>query len=261
MDSTTRPLAVVTGASMGIGFELAKLAAAHGHDLLVAADRDVDQAVAELSTLGVGVGGVEVDLSTFDGVDRLIEATKGRPVAMLFANAGHGLGHGFLDQQVDDWRHVINTNVTGTLYLIHKIAGEMRSRGEGKVLITGSIAGLMPGTFNAVYNGSKAFIDSFGAALRNELKDSGVTVSVLMPGPTDTEFFTRAGMDDTKAGAGKKEDPADTAKHGFDAMMKGESHTVSGFTNKVQAAMTNVLPDTVLAELHRKQAEPGSANA
>ena len=257
----TRPLAVVTGASMGIGFELAKLAAEHGHDLLIAADRDVDQAVAELSALAVNVDSVETDLSTFEGVDKLLAAANGRPIAALFANAGHGLGHAFLDQRVEDWRHVIDTNVTGTLYLLHKVAGGMRDRGAGKILITGSIAGLMPGTFQAVYNGSKAFIDSFGAALRNELKDTGVTVTVLMPGPTDTEFFTRAGMDDTKVGAGSKEDPAVTAKHGFDAMLKGESHTVSGFGNKVQAVMSNVLPDTTLAELHRKQAEPGSAES
>src|SRR5205085_3097836 len=116
----------------------------------------------------------------------------------------------------------VATNVTGTIYLVHKVAREMRSRGKGRILFTGSIAGFLPGSFQAVYNGTKAFVDSFSFALRNELKDTGVTVSCLMPGATDTDFFERADMDDTKVGAGKKDDPADVAKAGFEAMMKGE---------------------------------------
>jgi short-subunit dehydrogenase len=143
--------------------------------------------------------------------------------------------------------------------LVHKIGKEMQSRGSGRILFTGSIAGFMPGTFQAVYNGTKAFIDSFSFALRNELKDSGVTVSVLMPGATDTEFFARADMLDTKVGAGKKDDPADVAKVGFKAMMAGEGDVVAGLKNKVQATVANVTPASVLAEMHRKQAEPGSA--
>ena len=117
----------------------------------------------------------------------------------------------------------------------------------------------MPGTFNAVYNGTKAFVDSFSFALRNELKDSGVTVSVLMPGATDTEFFARADMLDTKVGSGKKDDPADVAKVGFKAMMDGEGDVVAGWKNKLQAAVANVTPASVLAQMHRKEAEPGSA--
>jgi short-subunit dehydrogenase len=156
-------------------------------------------------------------------------------------------------------RDVIDTNITGTIYLVHQVGKEMRARGSGRILFTGSIAGFMPGTFQAVYNGSKAFVDSFSFALRNELKDSGVTVSVLMPGATDTEFFARADMLDTKVGAGKKDDPADVAKVGFKAMMDGEGDVVSGWKNKLQATLANVTPASVLAEVHRKQAEPGSA--
>src|SRR5206468_2657156 len=151
-----------------------------------------------------------------------------RPVDYLLANAGHGLGHAFLDEEFDEVQHVVNTNITGTIYLVHRLGREMRTRDRGRILFTGSIAGLMPGSFQAVYNGTKAFIDSFAWALRNELKDTGVSVTCLMPGPTDTEFFDRAGMEDTKVGQGKKDDPADVAKTGFDAMMKGQGDVVHG---------------------------------
>ena len=154
---------------------------------------------------------------------------------------------------------MIDTNITGTVYLIHKIGRDMRSRGKGRILITGSIAGFIPGTYQAVYNATKAFMDSFAFALRAELKESGVTVTCLMPGVTDTEFFARANLLDTKVGAGKKDDPADVAKVGFEAMMKGEGDVVSGWQNKVQSAIANVTPAGMLAEQHRKMAEPGSA--
>jgi short-subunit dehydrogenase len=134
----------------------------------------------------------------------------------------------------------------------------MRARGSGRILITGSIAGYMPGTYHAVYNGTKAFIDSFSYALRAELKDSGVTVTCLMPGPTDTEFFRRADMVDTKVGQDPKDDPADVAKDGFEAMMKGDAEVVSGWKNKVQTTLANITPSEMLAEQHRKMAEPGS---
>ena len=202
---------------------------------------------------------VETDLATTQGVDELYATTKGRPVEALLANAGHGLGDAFLDQDFEEARHVVDTNVTGTIYLLHKVGRDMRARGKGRILITGSIAGFMPGTYHAVYNGTKAFMDSFSFALRAELKDSGVTVTCLMPGATDTEFFARADMEDTKVGAGKKDDPADVAKIGFDAMMKGEGDVVSGLKNKIMSAMATVTPSGLLAEQHRKMAEPGGA--
>ena len=261
MASSKRQFAIVTGASSGIGYHLARECARAGFDLLVAADRaGIQRAAADLRGLGVEVDALEVDLARTDGVDQLVAAARGRPVDALLANAGHGLGKAFLDQDFDEVRHVIDTNVTGTIYLLQRIGREMRARGGGRILLTGSIAGFMPGTFQAVYNGTKAFIDSFSFALRNELKDSGVTVSVLMPGATDTEFFARADMLDTKVGSGKKDDPADVAKVGFKAMMDGEGDVVSGWKNKLQAATANITPSPVLAEMHRKQAEPGSAS-
>ena len=252
---------IVTGASSGIGLELAKLALDDGYDLLVAADTPFVDAAAGLRDRGGFVETLEVDLSTLDGVDRLIDATGGRPVSLLCANAGHGLGHGFLDQPVDEWRHVIDTNIVGTLYLLQRVLKPMVARDEGKVLVTGSIAGFMPGTFQAVYNGTKAFVDSFVDALRAELKDKdGITITTLMPGPTETRFFHRAGMDDTRVGQARKDDPADVARTGWDALMSGKADVVHGLKNKLQAAASHVLPEKVTAELHRGQAEPGGGD-
>jgi short-subunit dehydrogenase len=254
-----RPLAIVTGASTGIGYELAKRCAEHGFDLVVAADEPaIEQAAQDFRALGVAAEAVEADLATREGVERLYAAVKGRPVDALLANAGHGLGHGFLDQDFDEVQHVIDTNITGTIYLIQKVGRDMRARGQGRILITGSIAGFMPGSFQAVYNGTKAFIDSFSFALRNELKDTKVTVTCLMPGATETEFFERADMLDTKVGQQEKDDPADVARVGFEAMMNGEGDVVSGWKNKIQSAIASVTPAGVLAEQHRKMAEPGS---
>lgn len=254
--------AVVTGASTGIGFELASIAAENGYDLLVVADEPlIDAAAADFRGHGVEVTSIEADLATLAGVDQLLAATGGRQIDLLCANAGRGLGHGFLDQDVADWRRVIDTNVTGTIYLLQQVLKDMVARDDGKVLITGSIAGFIPGSFQAVYNGTKAFIDSFADAIRNEIKESkGVTITTLMPGPVETEFFDRADMLDTNVGASdSKSDPADVARDGWDALMKGESHIVSGWKNKVQATLAHVTPASVLAEQHRHMAEPGSA--
>jgi short-subunit dehydrogenase len=258
MTSDTRPLAIVTGASAGIGYELAKCCAQQGFDLLVAADQSaIHDAAQDFRALGAAVEAIEADLATLNGVDRLYATTKGRPVNALLANAGHGLGHAFLDQPFEEVRHVIDTNITGTLYLIQKVGQEMRARGQGRILMTGSIAGFIPGTFQAVYSGTKAFINSFSFALRNEMQDTGVTVTCLMPGPTETEFFERADMLDTQVGQQEKDDPAEVAKIGFEAMMKGEGDVVSGWKNKLQSALANVTPASRLAEQHRKMAEPG----
>jgi uncharacterized protein len=261
MPPSHRPLAIVTGASSGIGFELARIAAQNGFDLLIAADEPaIDGAADLLRPLGVHVDTVQADLATAEGVVQLFEAAQGRPIDALFANAGTGLGGGFLDQDFNAVRHIIDTNVTGTLQLLHLVGRQMRERGAGRILITGSIAGFVPGAFQAVYNGSKAFIDSFSAALRNELKNSGVTVTCLMPGATDTEFFERADMLDTKVGTAKKDSPAMVAEVGFEAMMAGEAEVVAGLKNKLMVKLASIAPSTMLAEAHRKMSEPGSAS-
>ena len=260
MASNPRPLAVVTGASAGIGLELAKCCANNGFDLVIAADEpEINQAAASLRNLGVAVDAVEADLSTIEGVDKLYTALGGRPVDALLANAGRGLGKGFLDQHFDAVRRVIDTNITGTLYLLQKISRDMRSRGKGRILITGSIAGFIPGTYQAVYNGTKAFLDNFAFALRHEVKDNGVTVTCLMPGATETDFFERAEMMDTKVGTTKKDDPAEVAATGFKAMMNGDGDVVTGWQNKLQTAIASVTPSGALAEMHRRMAQPGTA--
>lgn len=254
-------LAVVTGASSGIGLELAKIAASKGYDLVIAADEgEIDDVAVPLKEMGVSVQAVTADLATTEGVDTLVEAIEadGRSVDLLMANAGRGLGKGFLDQDFTAARRVIDTNIVGTIYLIQQIGRSMRSRGSGRILLTGSIAGFMPGTFQAVYNGTKAFINSFSFALREELKDTGITVTCLMPGATDTEFFERADMMDTSVGQAEKDDPADVAEIGFNAMMAGEGDVVSGWKNKLMSAAANVTPAGTLAKQHRKMAEPGS---
>lgn len=254
----TRPFAIVTGASTGIGKELAISCAANGFDLLIAANEPMQDATERCERGGATVEALEADLSTIEGVDRLYEATGGREVDALLANAGTGLGHAFLDQDFNRARDVIDTNITSTVYLIHRIGNGMRRRKSGRILITGSIAGFIPGSFQAVYNASKAFLNSLSFALREELRDTGVTVTCLMPGATDTAFFERADMLDTNVGQADKDDPAEVAANGFEAMMRGDGDIVSGMKNKIQSAAANVTPASILAKQNRKMAEPGT---
>lgn len=249
--------AIITGASSGIGLELARLAAADGYELLLGAD-------TPFTEVPTGARTIDVDLSTLEGVDRLLAAADGRQIDLLCANAGHGLGHAFLDQAVADWRHVIDTNITGTIYLLHKVLPAMVARNSGKVLVTGSIAGYIPGSFQAVYNASKSFVDYFCDAIRNELKDAdGVQITTLKPGPVDTEFFARGDMLDTSVGdpdaPEKRRDPALVAKDGWDALMAGKDSIFSGLSTKIQGTLAGVTPAKVLAEQHRNMAEPGTA--
>lgn len=255
-----RPLAVVTGASSGIGFELARICGENGFNLVVVADEpEIESAAQRLRATGATVDSIECDLATTEGVDRLLDVVAQRPISALVANAGRGLGRAFLDQDWQQVRHVIDTNVTGTLYLVQRVGREMRDRRDGRILIVGSIAGFLPGTYQAVYNGTKALLDSFSFALRAELDGTGVTVTCLMPGATETEFFERADMLDTKVGTEKKQPADEVARTGFEAMMRGDGDVVAGWQNKLQAAIAHVMPSTVLAEMHRKQAAPGTA--
>ena len=253
-----RKLAVVTGASSGIGWELARNAAEDGCDLIVCADEpEIETAATKLRDTGATVEAVRADLRTEEGVDRLWQAMEQRGVDYLLANAGVGLGEAFHDQQWSDIRRVIDTNVTGTTALLHRTVRKMRARNSGRILILSSIAGRMPGSNQAVYNATKAYLESLSWALRDELKDTDVTVTCLMPGPTDTEFFDRAHMEDTPVGqADSKSDPAMVARKGYEAMLKGSSGVTAGFMNKVQAAFAGVIPDSVLARMHRNMADP-----
>ncbi|GJG89372.1 oxidoreductase [Gemmatimonadetes bacterium T265] len=251
--------AVITGSSSGIGLELAKLAAADGYTLLLAADRPFTQALEQLGQASVDT--IHVDLSTAEGVAALDERIGGRPVDVLCANAGHGLGKAFLDEDFAEVRNLVETNVIGTIDLLQRVGRRMRDRNEGKILITGSIAGLIPGAYQAAYNASKAFLDSFSFALRNELKDTGVTVTCLMPNVTESEFWERAGTLDTKAGAGKKDPPEAPAKAGWDAMKAGKGDVSPGWISTLQRAIVRVLPGDTLAEMNAEQMRPGGGHA
>jgi len=263
---TTKPFAVVTGASSGIGYELAKQFAQNGFDLLVTSTgTNIAEAAQAFEGLGAKVETVEADLATYDGVETLYAGIKatGRPVDAIAINAGVGVGGDFArETDLRDELNMINLNVVSSVHLAKRVITDMVARGSGRILFTSSIAALMPGAFEAVYAATKAFLQSFSEALRNELKDTGVTVTALQPGPTETNFFHRAEMDDTRVGASKKDDPADVAKQGFEALMAGEDHVIAGsLKTKLQGVVAKALPATLNAEQHRKMAEPGSGSS
>jgi uncharacterized protein len=259
----SRPLAVITGASSGIGFELARVFAEEGFDLLIAAeDAELTAAQESLKASGAEVQAHRVDLATEAGVIELYRHIHGagRPVEALALNAGIGAGGAFATEtDLADELKLIDLNVRGTVHLCKLVVADMVERDEGRILFTSSIASTMPGSFQAVYNASKSFVQSFALAIRNELKDTGITVTSLMPGPTDTEFFERAEMEDTKVGSEAKDDPAEVAREGFDALMAGKEKVVGGsLKNTLQTVAGKVIPDSRKAEMHREMAEPGS---
>lgn len=264
---TERKFAVVTGASSGIGFELAKVFAENEFNLLVVAEdsaiSDAKEAIANVAP-GAVVEALQVDLSNYEGVEKVCEAIRhfGRPVDAIAINAGVGVSGDFArETDLAEEINLINLNIVSAVHLTKRVVRDMCRRGEGKIMFTSSIASVAPGPFFAVYAASKAFIQSFAQSIRNELKDSGVTVTSLMPGPTDTEFFERAGMEDTKVGASEKDDPAVVARQGFEAMMTGDDHVIAGaFMNKLQGVMSKFLTEPMKAEQQRKQTEPGSAH-
>ena len=263
-NTSTRPLAVVTGASSGIGYELAKQFAENGFDLLIVSQTQrITDAARSLEGLGANVESVEADLASYEGVETLYGTIRssGRPVDAIAINAGVGVGGDFADTDLESELNLIRLNVISPVHLTKRVVKDMLEQGHGRILFTSSIAGTMPAPFEAVYGASKAFLSSFAQAIRNELKDTGVTVTALMPGATETDFFHRAGLDDTKLGVSEKDDPAEVARDGFEALMAGKDHVVAGsFKNKLQAAAGHLMPDPAVAQMHRKQSEPGSAN-
>jgi short-subunit dehydrogenase len=259
----SRPLAVVTGASSGIGYALAEELAGRGYDLVVAAeDGAITDAAARLAGTGTTVEPVQVDLADYDGVERLYAAvgSTGRPVDVLALNAGVGASGDFTrDNPLGVELNLLKLNVLSPVHLAKRVLPGMVERGQGRVLVTSSIAATQPGPFEATYAASKAFLLSFAEAIRNELKDTGVTVTALMPGPTDTDFFERAGMEDTKLGQSKKDDPADVARDGVEALLAGKDRVVAGSVrNKVQTAAARVMPERAKAAAHRSMSEPDS---
>ncbi|HEY3706106.1 MAG TPA: SDR family NAD(P)-dependent oxidoreductase [Terracidiphilus sp.] len=255
-------LAVVTGASSGIGYELAGELARRGYDLVVAsAGERLAQAAQNLRAFGRNVVEASVDLATPDGVDELWEQVEqlGRPVDVACINAGVGLGGLFKDTDLDEELNMVNLNCASTVHLAKYVVQQMSERGEGKILFTSSIAGEMVAPREAVYAATKAFVLSFAHSLRFELKDTGVTVTALQPGPTDTDFFHRAGMDNTQVGSGGKKEsqPEDVAKEGIEALFAGKDHVYSAsLKTKIEGKMANAIPGEMKGAMHEKMAKP-----
>ncbi|KEI44951.1 SDR family NAD(P)-dependent oxidoreductase [Saccharopolyspora rectivirgula] len=253
-------LAVVTGASSGIGRELAKQFAHHGFDLVINAEgTGLEQVAEELRRTGVEVWPVQADLSRYDDVERLHSEVRaaGRPVDVAALNAGVGQGGSFAASDLADELAVIQLNVVSTVHLAKLLVNDMVARGAGKLLFTSSIASMMPGPYQATYNASKSFVQSFAEALADELRGTGVTVTSLEPGPTATDFFRRARMLDTRLGQSSKDDPASVAEQGVEALMAGRRKIVAGSrTTKAMGLVNSVLPDGVKAAAHRLLAKP-----
>jgi short-subunit dehydrogenase len=255
-----RQLAVVTGASSGIGLELALQFANNGFDVVLNAEDDaVEEAAVRCRERGAHAVAVRQNLRTAAGVEALYAAiaATGRPVDAAALNAGVGRGGAFVEAPVADLLEVVELNVASTVHLARLLLGDMVARGQGRMLLTSSIASTMPGSYEAIYNASKSFVQSLAEAIQVELEDTGVTVTSLMPGPTETNFFHRAQMDDTRLGQSKKDDPAQVAQEGFEGLMAGARRVVTTtFRTKAQEMTAKVLPDRAKAKMHEKMAEP-----
>lgn len=254
-----RKLAVVTGASSGIGRALARCAAEDGCDLVICANEaEIEDAARELRALGGQVDVVQADLSTEEGVLALWHQVGAREVDYVMANAGLTLGHAFVDQEWPKVQEMIGLNVVGTTLLLHRALPRMQARGEGRVLVTGSIAGFIPGSYTAVYSATKAYLDSLSFALNDEMKGTGVTVTCLMPGPVETPIFEKGDMEDSPMGKAPipiKDTPEHTAALGYEAMKAGRAGMTPGLMNKLVTTFAGVLPETVLARMNRWMAE------
>jgi short-subunit dehydrogenase len=261
MTLPVRPLALVTGASSGIGFELARQLVQGGHDVLVNAEDDgiVDAANQLSAAHEPDVHPVQADLSTAQGVEQVYAAVRGtgRPLDAAALNARVGLGSRFVEEELSRVLELVDLNVRSTTHLAHLVLRDMVTRGRGRVLLTSSIAATMPGSHQAVYNASKSYVQSLATALQDELRDSPVTVTALMPGPTATHFFARAGLLDTVVGRARKDDPADVARQGYEALMDGERRAVAAsLMTKAMSVSNKVLPDDLKALQHRWMARP-----
>jgi len=262
-DGGARPRALVTGASSGIGLELAKQLAARNYNLVVTADDDaLGTAAAGLMASGVDVRAARLDLATREGVEQLYEVVRstGGPLDVAAINAGVGVTGDFTEgTSLEAELRLLQLNVVSVVHLAKLLLRDMTELGEGRVLFTSSIASMLPGSYQAVYAASRSFVQSFAQAVRHELSDTGVTVTVMMPGPTDTNFFRRADAENTPIGSGPKDDPADVARQGIEALLAGKNKVVvGGVKTRLQAAAATVLPDAAKARLHAAQAKPRS---
>lgn len=267
---STRKLAVVTGASSGIGFELAKQFAKNHYDVLIASHGEkIVEAGEDLQEFAndydVTIEVARVDLSTREGVEDLHEiiqfhASKGQPLDAIAINAGMGVGGASFDKtDLEDELKLINLNIVSAVTLAKLVLPAMIKRGEGRILFTSSVAAAAPGPYESVYAASKSFIQSFSQALHQEMKPKGITVTALMPGPTDTGIFKQAGMEETKVNAGDKDDPAEVAEQGFHALMNGDTYVIGGsWKNKIIVGLAKLAPEALAAKAHAQMTMPNS---
>ena len=259
---SSRPLTLITGASSGIGLELARQFSRHGHDLIICSGSDnIFDAANELSFQGTSVEVVKANLATYEGVEELYSRYKSmnRPLEAAVINAGVGLGGEFVSTKLKDEIEMIKLNNLSAVHLTKRLLPDMYQRKSGRILFTSSITAVMPAPFEAVYGATKAFLSSFAEAIRNEAKPHGVSVTILMPGPTETNFFHRAKMDNTLVGSKLKSDndPAEVAKVGFEALMSGKEKVFAeSLKTKIQGLVAEYLPDRLKAEIHRRMSEP-----
>ncbi|OQP56137.1 SDR family NAD(P)-dependent oxidoreductase [Niastella populi] len=255
-----RTYALITGGTKGIGYELAKVFAYHGHHLILVArdENKLQQTARELQALGVDVITISKDLFLKESPFELFDEIKqrGLTVDILVNDAGQGQYGEFAETDIYRELDIIQLNISSLVVLTKLFLQEMLQRGTGRILNLSSIASKAPGPWQSVYHGTKAFVQSFTEAVRNEVKDTGVTLTALLPGATDTEFFKTAEMEASKiVQEGKLDDPVKVAKDGYEALMRGDDMVISGFKNKVNVAMSNMMPDSAAADnMNKKQA-------
>ena len=256
--------ALITGATSGIGLELAKLFAQDNYNLVIVArnQNDLNDTANELKIKNgsITITPISKDLFNLGDAFALCDEikAKGIIVDVLVNDAGQGVYGEFKDTDIERELGIINLNISSLVILTKHFVKEMAGRGEGKILNLASIASKLPGPWQSVYHGTKAFVLSFSEAIREELKDSGVTITALLPGPTDTDFFNKAGMQNSKILQDKEalSNPAEVAKDGYDALMAGDDKIISGFKNKVQVNISNVTPDSSVAHMLYEQQKP-----
>lgn len=263
-ESGKTPLVIITGASTGIGFELAKQFAKNGHELAIVSNSDkIYEAALDLREFGQKVYEFKYDLSRREGVEKFFQEIKNldKEVETAVLNAGVGVGGEFVKTDIRDELNLINLNIVGTVHLTKLLLKELIPNG-GRLMFTSSISSDMPSPFEAVYGASKAFIQSFANALREEISESNISVTTLLPGPTNTNFFDRAGLSDTKVGAEMKYDnePEDVARQGFEAVMNRNHEVIAaGTKTKIQGFINKYLPERLKGLIHKEMSEPGSA--
>ncbi|MCH5685697.1 SDR family oxidoreductase [Niabella sp. W65] len=253
---------LITGGSQGIGLSLAKQFAQNGYNLILVArdSSELEEASSSLAFYGVEIITMVKDLFNKDAAMELYNevVNQGLQVDILVNNAGQGQYGLFEDTEIGRELAIIQLNVCSLVVLTKFFLRDMLQRGKGRILNLSSIAGKTPGPWQAVYHGTKAFVQSFTQALRSEVKDQGIVVTALLPGATDTDFFNKAGMNDSKAVEDKDAlaDPEEVARDGYNALMEGKDQVISGFKNKINVAMSNLMPDSAAADNMKNTQEP-----